>query len=46
MVPYLRVGVFASTHGIKGEISVYPTFDDPARFKALSRVFFETKSCM
>ena len=46
MVPYLRVGVFASTHGIKGEISVWPTVDDPARFKALSRVFFETRNGM
>ena len=46
MVPYLRVGVFASTHGIKGEISVWPTVDDPARFKSLSRVFFETRNGM
>ena len=46
MVPYLRVGVFASTHGVKGEISVFPTVDDPARFKSLRRVFFETKAGM
>ena len=46
MEPYLRVGVFASTHGIKGEICVYPTVDDPARFLKLSRVYFETKSGM
>ena len=46
MVPYLRVGVFASTHGVKGEINVFPTVDDPARFKALRRVFFETKTGM
>ena len=46
MVPYLRVGVFASTHGIKGEISVWPTVDDPVRFKSLSRVFFETRNGM
>ena len=46
MEPFLRVGVFASTHGIKGEISVFPTVDDPTRFKTLHRVFFETKSGM
>lgn len=46
MEPYLRVGVFAATHGIKGEISVYPTVDDPERFCRLKRVFFETKSGM
>ena len=46
MEPYLRVGVFASTHGVKGEISVFPTVDDPERFRDLRRVFFETKAGM
>ena len=46
MEAFLRVGVFASTHGVKGEISVYPTVDDPERFRQLKRVFFETKSGM
>ena len=31
----LRVGVITSTHGIKGEVKVFPTTDDPARFKKL-----------
>ncbi len=28
----LRVGVYTTTHGVHGEIKVYPTTDDPERF--------------
>jgi len=35
MEQFLRVGVISATHGIKGEVKVFPTTDDPARFKAL-----------
>lgn len=31
----LRVGTISSTHGLKGEVKVFPTTDDPARFKKL-----------
>lgn len=34
----LRVGVITKTHGIRGEVKVYPTTDDPERFEALSEV--------
>ena len=27
-----RVGIFTSTHGVHGEINLYPTTDDPDRF--------------
>lgn len=27
-----RIGVFSNTHGVKGEIKVYPTTDDVSRF--------------
>ena len=33
MEEYLRVGVISSSHGIKGEAKVFPTTDDPKRFK-------------
>lgn len=33
----LRVGVIASTHGIRGEVKVYPTTDDIKRFKTLKK---------
>lgn len=38
----LRVGVISSTHGIKGEVKVYPTTDDPNRFKELKQVILDT----
>ena len=31
----LRVGVISSTHGVRGEVKVYPTTDDVNRFKKL-----------
>jgi 16S rRNA processing protein RimM len=39
---YLRVGVISSTHGIKGEVKVFPTTDDPERFKELKQVYLDT----
>ena len=35
----LRVGVITSTHGVRGEVKVYPTTDDPERFLDLTRVY-------
>ncbi|WOO36927.1 ribosome maturation factor RimM [Anaerocolumna sp. AGMB13020] len=43
MEDYLRVGVISSTHGIKGEVKVFPTTDDMQRFKQLKQVFLDTK---
>ena len=37
----LRVGVIASTHGLKGEVNVFPTTDDPNRFKDLKKVIID-----
>ena len=34
----LRVGVIIKTHGIKGEVKVYPTTDSPFRFDELEHV--------
>ena len=39
---YLRVGVIASTHGIRGEVKVYPTTEDANRFKTLKEVILDT----
>jgi 16S rRNA processing protein RimM len=39
---YLRVGIISSTHGVKGEVKVYPTTDDPQRFKELKQVILDT----
>ena len=42
MEEYLQVGVITNTHGIRGEVKVFPTTDDPARFKKLKHVFLDT----
>ena len=42
MEQFLQVGVISSTHGIRGEVKVFPTTDDPMRFKKLKKVFLDT----
>ena len=37
----LRVGVISSTHGVRGEVKVYPTTDDVNRFKDLKNVLLD-----
>ena len=39
----LRVGIIANTHGIRGEVKVFPTTDDVNRFKKLKQVFLDTE---
>lgn len=43
MEQYLQVGVIASTHGVRGEVKVFPTTDDVRRFKKLKEVILEGK---
>ena len=42
MEKLLRVGVITSTHGVRGEVKVFPTTDDPQRFKKLKKVILDT----
>ena len=42
METMLRVGVISSTHGVRGEVKVYPTTDDPERFLDLEEVILDT----
>ena len=42
MEDFLRVGVISSTHGVRGEVKVFPTTDDPTRFKKLKEVILDT----
>lgn len=42
MEKFLQVGVISSTHGIKGEVKVFPTTDDVNRFKRLKEVHLDT----
>jgi len=42
MVEYLKIGQIISTHGIKGEVKIYPLTDDVKRFKKLKQVWMES----
>ena len=42
MEELLIVGTITSTHGVKGEVKVYPRTDDVRRFKKLKEVFLDT----
>jgi 16S rRNA processing protein RimM len=41
MEDLLQVGAITSTHGVRGEVKVFPTTDDPARFKKLKKVILD-----
>ncbi|HIZ08771.1 MAG TPA: ribosome maturation factor RimM [Candidatus Eubacterium avistercoris] len=42
MEDFFQVGVISNTHGIGGEVKVFPTTDDAARFKKLKEVILDT----
>ena len=46
MQDILQVGAVTSTHGIAGEVKVFPTTDDPNRFKKLKHVLLDTGNGM
>lgn len=39
----LQVGAILDTHGLRGEVKVFPTTDDPSRYDALEEVELLTK---
>ena len=43
MTESFQVGVIASTHGLAGEVNVFPTTQDPDRFKKLKKVTLHTQ---
>lgn len=42
MEQYLRVGVITTTHGLRGEVKVFPTTDSKERFLELDEVVLRT----
>ena len=42
MEELLQVGVITSTHGVRGEVKVFPTTDDVRRFKRLKEAILDT----
>lgn len=41
MESMLQVGIISSTHGVRGEVKVFPTTDDSNRFKKLREVLLD-----
>ncbi|MCR4901470.1 MAG: ribosome maturation factor RimM [Butyrivibrio sp.] len=41
MTEYFQIGLIAKPHGLAGEVNVFPTTDDPSRFKKLKKVILE-----
>lgn len=41
MEEFLKVGVVTSPHGVHGDVKVFPTTDEPARFRKLQTVFLD-----
>lgn len=44
MEQFLQVGIITSTHGVRGEVKIFPTTDDAARFKKLKEVILDLKT--
>ena len=42
MEDLLQVGIITKTHGLRGEVKVFPTTDDVRRFKKLKEVILDT----
>lgn len=42
MEDFFQVGIVTATHGLKGEVKVFPTTDDVKRFKRLREVILDT----
>lgn len=43
MKEYITVGQIINTHGLKGEIKIYPLTDDIKRFRKLKNVYIDNK---
>jgi 16S rRNA processing protein RimM len=41
MEDFFQIGIITSTHGVNGEVKVFPTTDDARRFKRLKEVFVD-----
>ena len=41
MEDYFRIGVITTTHGLKGQVKVYPTTDDPLKFETLKTCYLK-----
>lgn len=44
MEDFFKIGIITGSHGVHGEMKIYPTTDDPRRFKRCKQVFVEVKN--
>ncbi len=44
MTESFQIGIITSTHGLHGEVKVFPTTDDTGRFSSLKEVYADTGS--
>ncbi len=42
MEDFFQVGIITATHGVKGEVKVFPTTDDSRRFRRLKELILDT----
>ena len=42
MEEFFQIGIITSTHGVRGEVKVFPTTDDARRFKRLKDLIVDT----
>lgn len=42
MEDLLQVGVITTTHGVRGEVKVFPTTDDPAQLQKTQKCVLDT----
>ncbi len=41
MEEYFRIGVITTTHGLRGEVKVFPTTEDPRRYDSLKECYLK-----
>jgi len=44
MTERFRVGVITSVHGVRGEVKVFPTTDEPKKFSKIKKVYVDSSS--
>lgn len=44
MEDMLQIGVITTTHGVRGEVKVFPTTDDAQRFKEIKKVYLDAQT--
>jgi 16S rRNA processing protein RimM len=38
---YLKIGLIKKTHGLRGELKIFPLTDEPSRYKSIKNIFIK-----